>query len=341
MSPELTKYILNFLKRMDMESDPLVFHPISADGSNRAFWRITLPQSGRHVIIMANPPVDRLSKKENRACLMIARHLRSKGIPVPEIYQYDLEHGWFIMEDLGQTSLQNLVSSKKNPLPDYENVLEHLFRLQIEGAKGFDPSWCCQTARYDRTVMRQNESNYFRDAFLFGYLGLKKEWPELEGPFDHLADISSSADADFFIHRDFQSRNIMISAKGNLGIVDWQGGRFGPLGYDLASLINDPYTGLSHKQKNELLQSYIRIMKQYNAGWVEPFKKTFIYLAIQRNLQILGAFSFLTREKKKSHFEGYILPAQKTLQELLGQANDPRLSPIADVLNEIKGFNPE
>ena len=332
MSSDLKKFVLDFLKNTGLTSKPVEFKGFSGDGSDRSFWRISLSQSGQYFIAMANPPVNRSIRQENLACLMIANHLRSKRIPVPEIYQYDLENGWFIMEDLGQTSLQDLVSSKKNPLPDYENVLEHLFRLQIEGAKGFDPSWCCQTARYDRTVMRQNESNYFRDAFLFGYLGLKKEWPELEGPFDHLADISSSADADFFIHRVFQSRNIIISAKGDIGIVDWQGGRFGPLGYDLASLINDPYTGLSHKQKNELLQSYIRIIKQYNAGWVESFKKTFIYLAIQRNLQILGAFSFLTIKKKKERFEDYILPAQKTLQELLEQANDPRLSPIADVL---------
>ena len=127
----------------------------------------------------------------------------------------------------------------------------------------------------------------------------------------------------------------MISANGDLGFVDWQGGRLGPLGYDLASLINDPYTSLSHDQKDELFQSYIRIIRQYNADWVAPFKKTFIYLAILRNLQILGAFSFLTRKKKKLQFETYIRPAQKTLRELLDQANDPRLSPIADVLDEI------
>ncbi|MCP4567900.1 MAG: phosphotransferase, partial [FCB group bacterium] len=192
--------------------------------------------------------------------LMIGRHLRKKGIPVPEIHQYDLEHGWFIMEDMGKTSLQERVSLEKNPLPIYENVLNHLFLLQTKGAEDFDPSWCCQTERYDSIVMRQYESAYFREAFLHLYLGLKRDWPELEAPFCYLADKASDADNNFFLHRDFQSRNIMFS-DDNIGIIDWQGGRIGPLGYDLASLLIDPYTELSVEIREDLYEMYLLRIK--------------------------------------------------------------------------------
>jgi aminoglycoside/choline kinase family phosphotransferase len=332
---DLKNFILAFLKETGLGSEPIELQEFSGDGSSRAFWRISLSQSARSFIAMANPPNNNFLNRENLAYLMIGKHLRTKGVPVPEIYRYNLEHGWFIMEDLGRTDLQELVSSKENPLPHYEEVLEHLFRLQIEGAEDFDPSWCCQTPTYDRTVMRQYESNYFRDAFLRNYLGLDRDWPELEAPFDYLAEVSSNSDGGFFLHRDFQSRNIMISASGSIGFVDWQGGRLGPLGYDLASLIIDPYTCLSSQQKSDLLQAYTSMIREYKATWVESFKRSFPYLAIQRNLQILGAFAFLTRERNKPHFEAYIPPAQKNLRELLHQVNDPRLSPLMDVLEDI------
>ncbi|MBW1851078.1 MAG: phosphotransferase, partial [Deltaproteobacteria bacterium] len=230
----------------------------------------------------------------------------------------------------------DMVSSSDNPLPLYEKVLEHLFRLQIECAIDFDLTWCCQTQRYDRTVMRQYESNYFREAFLCNYLGLKKEWPELEAPFDHLAEIASKASSRFFLHRDFQSRNIIIS-KGNIGIIDWQGGRLGPLGYDLASLIIDPYTNLSPQYRSLVFKSYLRLVREYNTTWIEPFKRYYTYLAIQRNLQILGAFSYLTRIQKKGFFEAYIPAALRGLHELLIQVNDPRLSPLKCIVDDIQG----
>ncbi len=335
MPSDLKKFVLHFLKEKGLDPEHIDMASLPGDGSIRLFWRIFLPQTGDRFIAMANPPLNDFLRRENLAYLKIGKHLHNKKIPVPDIYQYDLENGWFIMENLGQTNLQDLILSKTNPIPDYEKILETLCRLQIEGAKGFDPSWCCQTQKYDRSIMLQNESHYFKDSFLCNYLGLKKNQPKLEPAFEYLADISSKADADFFLHRDFQSRNIMISATGDIGIIDWQGGRLGPLGYDLASLIIDPYTELSSKQKNDLVQTYILMIREHNAGWAESLEKYFTYLAIQRNLQILGAFAFLTKEKNKKYFETYIPPAQKNLRKLVKQINDPRLTPIKDVLDNL------
>lgn len=238
------------------------------------------------------------------------------------------------MEDMGDSSLQDTVSLQKSRIPFYEEVIEILFRLQTKGSEGFETEWCYQTERYDQFVMRRYEADYFRDAFLCNYLGLKKDWPELEAPFNYLAATASRADNQFFLHRDFQSRNIMVSNK-KIGILDWQGGRLGPLAYDLASLLIDPYTELSAQERGQLYECYLLLLKKYNSQLLDPFKSHFPYLAIQRNLQILGAFSYLSKVQRRPHFEAYISPALKSLQTLLDEIKDPKLSPLVDVLNSL------
>jgi N-acetylmuramate 1-kinase len=334
MDAEIKNFVLDFLKNRKPTTEQLQFLPLQGDGSKRLFRRITFSSSGPGLIVMANPPTDPAAIRENLAYLMIGKHLYHKGIPLPEIYKSDLERGLFLMEDLGPTSLEDLVSSIQNPVPVYEKVLEHLVRLQTKGAGGFDPKWCCQTERYDRTVMRRYESDYFRDAFLFNYLGLKGELSQLDGPFDYLAETASGADNRFLLHRDFQSRNIMI-LEGNTGFIDWQGARMGPLGYDLASLLIDPYTELLPEQRDGIYEHYLLLIREYDAGLVDDLRTYYPYLAIQRNLQILGAFSFLTKTMNKTYFEAYIPAALKTLHDLLGQLNDSRLSLLNDLAKDL------
>ena len=331
MNPDLKKSILEFLKQRDLATEDLNFERLPGDGSRRIFWRITSQKPSISLIAMANPPADDAARRENYAYLRIGRHLRSKGAPLPEIYRYDLEKGWFIMEDMGHMNLQDLVSSGEDPLPAYEKVLHHLFRMQTKGANDFDPAWCCQTEKYNRTVMLTYEAGYFGDAFLGRYLGLKEAWPELEASFSHLAEKASKAGCGFFLHRDFQSRNIMLS-KGNVGIIDWQGGRLGPLGYDLASLIIDPYTRLTRGQKTEVYQLYLALIREHNPKWVESFERYYPYLAIQRNLQILGAFSYLTMVMNKTYFEAYIPEALRTLDGLLHHVYDQEISRLRDLI---------
>ncbi len=330
----LTEFISAFFKNMGFPPKKLKFHSMAGDGSSRVFWRINPPEPDRSYIAMENIPIDAVSKRENHSYLMIGRHLFQKGLPIPEIYRFDLTNGYFIMEDMGDSNLQDTVALQGNPILLYEKVVEILFRLQIEGSQGFNTAWCYQTERYDHLVMRRYEADYFRDSFLINYLGLKKEWPELEGPFNHLAETALKADNPFFLHRDFQSRNIMVS-EGKTGILDWQGGRLGPLAYDLASLLIDPYTGLSGRERDQIYHGYLQLLGDYQSGWVDPFKKTFPYLAIQRNLQILGAFSYLTKVRKKPFFESFLSPALKTLHDLLDELGDRQLSPLEDLIDSL------
>ncbi|MCP4668250.1 MAG: phosphotransferase, partial [Deltaproteobacteria bacterium] len=141
MDEAIQTFIHHFFEAKGDTPEDWAFHPLKGDGSKRVFWRMTASGRGRGYIAMANPPGDHTTKRENRAYVMIGNHLRKKRAPVPEILHYDLEQGWFLLEDLGRTNLQDVALSSENPLPLYEKVLENLFRLQIEGAKGFDPSW--------------------------------------------------------------------------------------------------------------------------------------------------------------------------------------------------------
>jgi len=163
---------------------------------------------------------------------------------------------------------------------------------------------------------------------------MKSDWRELEGPFDYLSSIASKADNKHLLHRDFQSRNIMVN-NNQLGILDWQGARLGPLSYDLASLLIDPYVDLSADEKKHLYQQYLSLMKEYQSAWIEPFERYFPYIAIQRNLQILGAFSFLTKVQGKTYFADYIVPALKSLYLLLDELADPGLSYLTNLVRSL------
>lgn len=332
MFPE--SFISSYLRQTRAPVEEMSVEPLGGDGSRREFWRVRLPEKGFKYIVLASKPADAYTMRENLSYLMIGKHLYLRGIPVPAIYRFNLEQGWFLMEDMGDKSLQEKVAWGEEPVSLYQTVLEHLFRLQTRGAEGFNPLWCCQTQRYDRVVMRRLESDYFRDSFLCGYMGMKKEWPELEDSFDHLAERSEQAGGEVFLHRDFQSRNLLVSEK-RIGIIDWQGGRLGPPGYDLASLLIDPYAGLSDGLQSRLYRRYHGILENQRPEWLVGFDKTFPYLAIQRNLQILGAFGYLTMKARKAHFERYIPGALKSLHKLLTRTNDPKLDRLREVVEGI------
>jgi len=315
--------------------EPAVFAPIPGDGSKRIFWRIHVPSSNASYIAMENAPTDDFSKRENAAYLNIGRHLRDKGLPLPEIYRFDLDKGWFIMEDFGDVSLQAACERVKERIPLYAPVVDILFQQQVRGSEGFDTAWTCQTKIYDRQVMRRSEVDYFKEACLGTYLGYRREWPELEGSFQHLIEQASKAENQFFLHRDFQSRNIMIAGK-QIGILDWQGGRLGPLAYDLASLLIDPYTKLPVPEKEEIFNTYLQLLRREQPHRLASFQQSFPYLAIQRNLQILGAFSFLSKVRGKTYFEDYIPGALKSLGDLLETVKDRELSSLKDLVNSFQ-----
>lgn len=339
VDPELKRFASGFAAEKGLPLEKAEWMSIPGDGSLRRFWRIVFHQPDVSYIVMENAPSDGYAGRENLAYLRIGRHLFKKGLPVPEIHRHNLDRGWFIMTDLGGTSLQSWASRHDDRVPLYKRVIEILFRIQTEGVEGFDPDWTCQTKKYDWEVMRRHESDYFRDAFLVRYLGMKRDWTELNASFDYLADEAAKAGGRYFLYRDFQSRNILID-QDDIGIVDWQGGRLGPLGYDLASLLIDPYVGLTAEEKTPIFRYYLRLLKTESPEEAKIFERSYPYLAIQRNLQILGAFSFLSRVRGKTYFEEYIPPALRSLSQLIDDLGDGKLASLRVLIESLDSPQP-
>ncbi len=214
--------------------------PIAADGSSRRFWRL----AGAIVVAPPVQPTAR-DKKEAEATWHIGRHLYRKGCATPEIFGFDGESGVLVMADTGSTSLYDTVrsASENKRLELYKEVLRRLIFMQVHGAEDFLPQWCPGAAKYDSGVMLEKESLYFLDAWWQGVM--KKEIPDgIPEEFHAVAKSAAEAPADFFQHRDCQSRNITIKDNEPF-FIDFQGGLLGAPGYDLASLLIDPYVSLS------------------------------------------------------------------------------------------------
>jgi len=321
-----TQQILSFLQKEGFvdTAEKVTQIPLSGDGSSRLFFRIIIEGAGSFCGVL---PADENQTKgmvEAHAAYNIGSHLRKRGIPVPAVHAFDAEMGFILFEDLGDTHLYDkLEKDKKNQGNDiwgqakeiYKEIVELLLYMQISGSVRFDRKWCWDTQRYDKKLMLEKESDYFMQAFCRDYLGIKIFSAKLTDEFKQLAGRAVRQPAIYFLHRDFQSRNLMLH-NGEIRIIDFQGGRLGPLGYDLASLLIDPYAGMPYEVQQELLDHYLEHLCKYGLDDL-AFSKGFPSLILQRNLQILGAFAFLSGQKQKVFFAQFILPATISLQQQL------------------------
>jgi aminoglycoside/choline kinase family phosphotransferase len=297
--------------------DTIVKTKLKGDGSDRIWLRLT---SNNLSIIMADHGIrEGESTQEVDSFVDIGRHLYDKGIPVPKIHYFDRYSGLVFLEDLGDENLQSFVKNAKNQkdiIFAYKTVIDLLVRLSIEGAKGFDLSWTYQTQKYSQDLIIGKECLYFANAFLNKYLGISADSKTLADEFRLLADKALKGSVCGFMHRDMQSRNIM--KKGDdFYFIDFQGGRSGPLQYDLASLLIDPYVKLPSDVQDRLVDYCFEKVASLTKIDKKNFFQCYKYCRITRNLQMLGAFGFLSYEKKKTYFEEYIPTALNTLQKNL------------------------
>lgn len=304
-----------------------------ADGSVRRFFRLNLePElakdfglAGSSCIAILPPVSGERELAEARACFLIGNHLHDRHLQVPEPFGFDLASGLVVLEDLGDVLLHQVVLEQgtAGAMTWYREAVQLLARFQVKGRAGFDVGWCCDTQRYDRDLMLKRESGYFLERFWQGYLGQKLPENGLQAEFELLAERVAEEPDDYLLHRDFQSRNLMVHL-GRLRVIDFQGARLGPLAYDLAALLLDPYAGLTSEQQRELMECYLDEISRLISLDRDRFVAGYYYMALQRNLQILGAFGFLTTVRKKPFFRDYIPPALQTLHDLLIQPDGRR-----------------
>ncbi|MDA8141928.1 MAG: sugar phosphate nucleotidyltransferase [Desulfobacteraceae bacterium] len=314
------------------------YHSLSGDGSDRRWYRVTHQD---HSIIMVDHGIrpERHGRQEVDAYVDIGLHLYSKSVPVPQVHLFDRFSGLVFLQDLGDQHLQTAIQGQSQiRIKDiYGQVLSQWLHMAIAGAEGFDPNWTYQTARYDRELILSRECRYFMEAFVHGYVGRSDPYEIMEDEFQCLADRALQDSVTGFMHRDLQSRNIMVQNE-RIFFIDFQGGRMGPLQYDLASLLIDPYAALSPELQRELARNTADQLARRTNINPDQFLRGYEYCALTRNLQMLGAFGFLSRVKGKTFFEGFIPMAIRTLQRNL-QAHGtffPKLTALVD--NIAKGI---
>lgn len=289
--------------------------------------------------------VDHGIKKTNQfeeadAFVNIGRYLCKRGLPVPQIYEEDTFAGYVLLEDLGNDNLQSVVrhtDSIEKVAVLYQRVIDLLIKFSDSGAAQFDTAWCYQTPRYSKTLILEKECRYFVDAFLNAYLGLKITFAELKKEFEILAENALEHAVQGLMHRDFQSRNIMIN-HDRIYIIDFQGARLGPIQYDLASLLIDPYVDLPQAIQTRLMAYAVEKLQERMKMDADSFERCYRFCCLSRNLQILGAFGNLTCIKGKAHFAEYIPPAVRTFRHnLKNHAGNklPALCGLADAIIEL------
>jgi len=305
---------------------------LTGDGSDRGWFRLT---AGPYRLILADHGITTtLPGSEVNAFVRIGTHLHTCGLPVPRIHAHDGFSGLVFLKDLGDRHLQQMVRQR----PDasgvetlYHKVIDTLLDLTIKAADGFDPDWTCQSPAYDVALILDKECRYFVDAFLNGYLELAVAYEDLAAEFERLATSTIDHGLTGLIHRDFQSRNVMI-IDGRHHLIDFQGARTGPIQYDLASLLIDPYAGLPPGLQQRLLGYAAEQVARLWKCTPDRFIRGYRYCAVTRNLQMLGAFGFLSRIKQKDAFARWIPAAASMLAGHIHAADReafPKLSAIA------------
>ena len=288
--------------------------------------------SGRKIIRLSNERATAIGilysvREENRAFLEFSKHFRKLNLPVPQIYGEDLDHGAYLEEDLGDTTLFQFLSKYRQgeqiaaPVAEaYRQVVEVLPRFQVEAGRDLDYSLCYPISSFDRQSVAW-DLNYFKYYFL-RLAGVSFNEQALENDFSRLSDFLMSAGRDYFMYRDFQSRNIMLR-EGQPFFVDYQGGRKGALQYDIASLLFDAKADLPPELREDLLNHYLEALGHYVKIDREAFMRHYHAYVYVRLMQAMGAYGFRGFYERKTHFLQSVPYALKNLRWLLHHAELP------------------
>lgn len=311
--------------------------PLSSSGSNRKYFRIS--GGGKSLVGVAGTDV-----KENEAFVCMAGHFRSKGLRVPEVMAVSPDGLYYLQEDLGDCSLFDAVAAGResgNYSPQEKSLLLEtvscLPEIQFKGAEGLDFSVCWPEPEFNRRMVMA-DLNYFKYCFLKS-TGLEFNEASLEKDFELLAEKLLEGHDYAFMYRDFQARNVMIH-DGKPYFIDFQGGKRGPVHYDVASFVWQARARYPEPFRDGLVQAYIDAAGQYariDAGLFRSRLKLFVLF---RTLQVLGAYGFRGLFERKPHFLRSIPYAMENLRGILENppVDCPCLVPLLRLMAELPQF---
>ena len=313
--------------------------PIAESGSARKYFRIITGDKSLIGTYSSNI-------EENEAFLSFSKHFHGMGLNVPEVFAVNEERTCYLQSDFGDDNLFAHVqkellavgpsTSSGTLIPLYKKALSHLVKLQVLGHQGLDYKKAYPTERFDRQAII-DDLNYFKYYFVKPHEEIDFNETRLGKDFEAFADFVSQAPCDFFMYRDFQSRNIMVN-DGELYFIDFQGGRKGPLNYDVVSLLYQVKAQIPQATRDELVDYYKAELSQYinpEAVKFDTYQPYFVYL---RLMQVLGAYGFRGLIQKKSHFIEsipYALREIEALSKAVPLTKYPELQNVINQLNKL------
>ena len=272
----------------------------STDASFRKYYRLT--KSEQSFILMDSS----LEMKSLKPFLDITQRLLTQGIKAPHIYLQDLERGYLILEDFGDTNLLDILN-KSNFEEFYTKAMSEIITMQKTDSSAL--------ALYDADFLHF-EMDLMKEWYLQKNLSLTLNDAEkklLETTLKSISKVVLSQPQGIFVHRDFHSRNIMITANKELGVIDYQDAICGSLTYDLVSLLKDCYISFERADIEKLALSF-RDNKQITVSDSE-FLKWFDFTGLQRHIKVLGVFSRLSiRDKKDGYLQDIPLVLSYTIE---------------------------
>ena len=281
-------------------STPLEIRPIAESGSSRRYFRILTGQGSMIGTYNANT-------EENEAFFYLTRHFGEKGLPVPQLLAVNATRDCYLQTDHGDetlfTHVQRALAFGHYDEPTvglFRQTLEQLVRFQLEGHQGLDYGKVYPTPCFDRSGVL-DDLDYFKYYFVKPHAQIVFNEQRLKAEFGAFADLVCQAPNDYFMYRDFQSRNVMID-HGTPCFIDYQGGRRGPLQYDVVSLLFQVKAQLPQPLRETLLAHYKQVLSRHLDPEAVGFDRFYPYFVYLRLLQVLGAYGFRGLIQKKAHF---------------------------------------
>ncbi len=310
--------LLEKLFRQCYHETPDRINPLKGDGSERRIYR--LQNANRSVIGVVGD-----HRAENEAFIYFSNHFRSCHLPVPEIYATDLDNGIYLEQDLGyETLFEWMMPLRQNGgFPErviemYRRSLFWLPYFQIRASQQIDYSYCYQHARFGQESMNW-DLQYFQHRFLALFYKHSMDREALQQDFRVLVSHLLEADDQYFLYRDFQSRNIMVWNEQPY-FIDYQSGRQGALQYDVASLLFDAKANIPQEVREELLAYYLDQVQQHKTIDRERFLHYFYGFVMIRIMQAFGAYGYLAGVRGKKNFLKSVPFALNNLKIILKKA---------------------
>ena len=329
---------LETLFRQFTHENLLTQKELTASGSPRRYFRL----EGEKSTLIG---VEGTSVEENRAFIAMSKHFRKLDLPVPVVVAETPDGKFYLQNDLGDTLLFDYIAEgrKTGIFSDAEKeilrkTMQKLPEFQVDGAKGFDFSVCYPQPEFnERSIFW--DLNYFKYNFL-KTTGVDFQENRLEDDFERFSKVLLQSKTDTFLYRDFQSRNVMVKDDEPY-FIDFQGGRKGPLPYDVASFLWQAKAGFTSALRDELLQVYLESLKKLTTVDEADFRRQLNHFVLFRTLQVLGAYGFRGYFEKKPHFLQSIPFAIKNLKQLLtiDFPEYPYLIEVLKHMNALEQFN--